>query len=344
MKKTVYQRPEIRDENDSIIQEGTYGKNSPLVNADNTGAFDYINNNLEYLKETSATTTQDLRQEITTAQQDLRQEITTAIAEVVETKTLTVTGETSVPTANSDNNSKSIANTAFVQRAVAGVVNSAPETLDTLNELATALGNDPNFATTTANAIGRKLEKTDAETEFARIRSDMQLEREIIRQETEAAITAAITAAIRQTKEDLYPVGAVYISLTDSRNPAEILGFGTWTPLEGGTSLISAGTVTDEDGVERTYESGKTYGKNYSQISVDELPDYELPHDLGWAWMASKEYKTGTLNIPTATNGNTSSWDDYNKLGHRAIRSGGKGVNRCNMHKSITAYCWRRQQ
>lgn len=342
MKKTVYQRPEIRDENDSIIQEGTYGKNSPLVNADNTGAFDYINNNLEYLKETSATTTQDLRQEITTAQQDLRQEITTAIAEVVETKTLTVTGETSVPTANSDNNSKSIANTAFVQRAVAGVVNSAPETLDTLNELATALGNDPNFATTTANAIGRKLEKTDAETEFARIRSDMQLEREIIRQETEAAITAAITAAIRQTKEDLYPVGAVYISLTDSRNPAEILGFGTWTPLEGGTSLISAGTVTDEDGVERTYESGKTYGKNYSQISVDEIERVEgyVSSVLRWN---NKQTQGGILSAENGANRFPSFASENTCNATIKIAFGGGGYH-CNVGRSTSVYCWRRQQ
>jgi hypothetical protein len=40
---------------------------------------------------------------------------------------------------------------------IAAVVNSAPSTLDTLNELANALGNDPNFATTTANLIGTKL-------------------------------------------------------------------------------------------------------------------------------------------------------------------------------------------
>lgn len=40
---------------------------------------------------------------------------------------------------------------------IAAVVNSAPSTLDTLNELSNALGNDPNFATTTANLIGTKL-------------------------------------------------------------------------------------------------------------------------------------------------------------------------------------------
>lgn len=51
MKRQAYQRPEIRDENDNIIQEGTYGKESPLVNGDNTGVLDYINNNLEALRD-----------------------------------------------------------------------------------------------------------------------------------------------------------------------------------------------------------------------------------------------------------------------------------------------------
>lgn len=156
MKKTVYQRPEIRDENDSIIQEGTYGKNSPLVNADNTGAFDYINNNLEYLKEMSATTTQDLRQEITTA-----------ISEGVTTKTLTVTGETSVPTANEGNSSKTIANTEFVAKSISALVNGAPDQLNTLNELAKALGNDANFASTVTAELAKKLNSAEAESTYA---------------------------------------------------------------------------------------------------------------------------------------------------------------------------------
>ena len=54
-----------------------------------------------------------------------------------------------------------LASTTYVDSKVAGIVNSAPETLDTLNELATALGNDPNFATTVANQIGTKVDKVD---------------------------------------------------------------------------------------------------------------------------------------------------------------------------------------
>lgn len=42
----------------------------------------------------------------------------------------------------------------YVDDAVSGLVDSAPETLNTLNELSAALGNDPNFATTIANRIG----------------------------------------------------------------------------------------------------------------------------------------------------------------------------------------------
>ena len=48
-----------------------------------------------------------------------------------------------------------------VDKKVSDLVNSAPETLDTLNELANALGDDPNFATTVANQIGTKANSSD---------------------------------------------------------------------------------------------------------------------------------------------------------------------------------------
>lgn len=48
----------------------------------------------------------------------------------------------------------------FILTVAADVVNNAPEALDTLAELAQALGNDPNFATTVMNEIGKKLDKS----------------------------------------------------------------------------------------------------------------------------------------------------------------------------------------
>ena len=59
-----------------------------------------------------------------------------------------------VPTATSGDNSNLIANTEFVQTAIADLVDSAPNTLNTLNELAASLGDDANFATTTATSLG----------------------------------------------------------------------------------------------------------------------------------------------------------------------------------------------
>lgn len=82
---------------------------------------------------------------------------------------LTASGETSVPTPSIENNSKTVANTEFVHGVVSDLVNGAPDALDTLQELATALGNDPNFSTTILNKIGEKESKTDAQIEYKRL-------------------------------------------------------------------------------------------------------------------------------------------------------------------------------
>lgn len=66
------------------------------------------------------------------------------------------TGAPAAPTAGAGTNTTQLATTAFVQAAVAALVASSPAALDTLNELATALGNDANFATTVTNALALK--------------------------------------------------------------------------------------------------------------------------------------------------------------------------------------------
>ncbi|EOT9282463.1 phage tail protein [Escherichia coli] len=67
-----------------------------------------------------------------------------------------LTGTPTAPTAAQSVNNTQIATTAFVKSAIAAMVGSAPAALDTLNELAAALGNDPNFATTMLNALSGK--------------------------------------------------------------------------------------------------------------------------------------------------------------------------------------------
>lgn len=72
----------------------------------------------------------------------------------------TFTGTPKAPTAEAGNNSTQLATTAFVQVAIAALVDSSPGALDTLNELAKALGNNPNFATTMTNALAGKMDKS----------------------------------------------------------------------------------------------------------------------------------------------------------------------------------------
>ena len=122
--------------------------------AQNKSLIDSIADTYVTKKETEALAT-----EVTTMKEALATEVTT--------KALTVTGETSVPTANEGNSSKAIANTEFVAKSISALVNGAPDQLNTLNELAKALGNDSNFASTVTAELAKKLNSTEAENEYA---------------------------------------------------------------------------------------------------------------------------------------------------------------------------------
>ena len=65
-------------------------------------------------------------------------------------------GVTATTQSASDNSTK-VATTAYTDTAIANLIDSSPSTLNTLNELASALGDDPNFATTVTNSIATKL-------------------------------------------------------------------------------------------------------------------------------------------------------------------------------------------
>lgn len=68
-----------------------------------------------------------------------------------------LTGKPTTPTAEGKDNSTQIANTAFVQAVISALVGAAPEELNTLSEIAAAIGNDPNFSNTIANALAGKM-------------------------------------------------------------------------------------------------------------------------------------------------------------------------------------------
>ena len=68
-------------------------------------------------------------------------------------------GTTATTQAASDNSTK-VATTAYTTTAISNLVDSSPSALNTLNELAAALGDDANFSTTVTNSIGTKLNHT----------------------------------------------------------------------------------------------------------------------------------------------------------------------------------------
>jgi phage-related tail fiber protein len=78
-----------------------------------------------------------------------------------------LTGTPTAPTAAQTVNNTQIATTAFVKSALAELVGSSPAALDTLNELAAALGNDPSFATTMTNALAGKQPLNDTLTNLS---------------------------------------------------------------------------------------------------------------------------------------------------------------------------------
>lgn len=82
--------------------------------------------------------------------------VKTVVADYAPLASPGLTGIPTAPTAAQTVNNTQLATTAFVKAALAALVASSPAALDTLNELAAALGNDPNFATTMTNALAGK--------------------------------------------------------------------------------------------------------------------------------------------------------------------------------------------
>ena len=81
---------------------------------------------------------------------------TTALGLKANLASPALTGTPTAPTAAAGTSTTQVATTAFVGTAVSNLVASAPGALDTLNELATALGNDASFSTTVTNSIALK--------------------------------------------------------------------------------------------------------------------------------------------------------------------------------------------
>jgi len=90
-------------------------------------------------------------------QLDAKLSTTTASSTYAPLASPALTGVPTAPTAAANTNTTQVATTAYVQTEINDLIASAPGALDTLNELAAALGNDASFSTTVTNSLATKL-------------------------------------------------------------------------------------------------------------------------------------------------------------------------------------------
>ena len=125
------------------------------------------------------------------------------------------TGKTS-EIINDGNGSSPFATTEEVAQAIANLVDSSPDALDTLKELADALGNDPEFATTVLNLIGTKVDKATYEEDKAEIEEEMSQHDHRIGVNENNIV--ALEGRINENKEDISGLKENFDYLDNERN------------------------------------------------------------------------------------------------------------------------------
>lgn len=253
---------------------------------------------------------------------------------------LTVTGQTSVPTANQGNSSNAIASTEFVAKSISALVNGAPEQLNTLNELATALGNDSNFSATITAELGKKLDESEASDTYV-TKTSYSIDIAALK----TLITDTVNTGITTALQKVFPVGSIYTSVTDSRNPNAILGFGTWESLPAGYGLVAQGTATAEDGSTLTFTAGNKYGEFKHQLTVGELANHIHPYRLfaGTPGTTQTDSKQGKFMATYVTSDQgLSFYCEPGKSGEFHIYGTGNNEHHNNISPCLAAYVWKR--
>ena len=178
---------------------------------------------------------------------NIPEDITDLIASKAPIESPSFTGNPQAPTPLDDAIGKEIANVEYVRGLIAKLADSAPETLDTLNELAKALGDDPNFATTITNALAGKQPLSEILTSLSGLitagnklayfsdKNVMALAnlsavgRVIIGQDSKTGVLDYLgikTAATKDVQNDIYDATDGVVSLPGA------FGFGAFIPAE----------------------------------------------------------------------------------------------------------------
>ncbi|EGI6723831.1 TPA: prophage tail fiber N-terminal domain-containing protein [Escherichia coli] len=166
-----------------------------------------------------------------------------------------LTGTPTTPTAPKGTNNTQIASTAYVMAAIAALVNSSPDALNTLNELAAALGNDPNFATTMTNALAGKQPKDATLTALAGLAT--AADRFPYFTGNDVASLATLTKVGRDILAKSTVAAVIeYLGLQETVNQAS----GALQKNQNGADIPGKDTFTKNIGACRAYSAGLNIG------------------------------------------------------------------------------------
>ncbi|HFT9693273.1 TPA: tail fiber protein [Escherichia coli] len=182
-----------------------------------------------------------------------------------------LSGTPTTPTATKGTNNTQIASTAFVMAAIAELVDSSPDALNTLNELAAALGNDPNFATTMTNALAGKQPKDATLTALAELA-------------TSADKLPYFTGADRAALTALTSVGRAILGKTSTQGVLDYLGLGEGSALPVGVPVPwpSATPPTGWLKCNGAAFSAEQYPELAKAYPTNKLPDLRGEFIRGW--------------------------------------------------------------
>ncbi|MGV6126044.1 phage tail protein [Escherichia coli] len=207
-----------------------------------------------------------------------------------------LTGTPTTPTARQGTNNTQIASTAFVMAAIAALVDSSPDALNTLNELAAALGNDPNFATTMTNALAGKQPKDATLTALARLAT--AADRFPYFTGNDVASLATLTKVGRDILAKSTVAAVIeYLGLQETINQAS----GALQKNQNGADIPGKDTFTKNIGACRAFHSSISTGAgNWTTAQLIEWLDSQRAFNHPY-WMCKCSWSYGNNKIITDT-------------------------------------------
>ncbi|HDS0126366.1 TPA: tail fiber protein [Escherichia coli] len=207
-----------------------------------------------------------------------------------------LTGTPTTPTARQGTNNTQIASTAFVMAAIAALVDSSPDALNTLNELAAALGNDPNFATTMTNALAGKQPKDATLTALAGLAT--AADRFPYFTGNDVASLATLTKVGRDILAKSTVAAVIeYLGLQETVNQAS----GALQKNQNGADIPGKDTFTKNIGACRAFHSSISTGAgNWTTAQLIEWLDSQGAFNHPY-WMCKCSWSYGNNKIITDT-------------------------------------------